>query len=770
MKKLSLLLVICIISAFSYSQNPFILSEIMKGKDFIGYWPEQHFWHVEGDKIIFRWNPENKLVSNWHQYTLSTGKISEYDTASEYGLVSFDKNQIDFPDQYSIVNGQLIRFDKKTKTFQKIYTTTENIRNLQRLNDPQKVVFQLKNNLFVYNRADASILQITDFRLEDEKKESISTNHLTEAEEELFQFIRDQNEMEKIEANNKPKKLKTIYLGKNNLDFLTLSPDEQMVYLAVSSNASNTNTTYTSFVNKSGQTQSLSARPKVGEEEQEMKLFHFTLSQQEIKQISMKSLSNFQKKPSYFSEYGDSNLYYMTDRLVHIMKPIFSKNSTPTFDIRALDNKDRWLVTYDTSKSSLTEFSYQHDEAWIGGPGIESWDVVPGTLFWVGANQIVYQSEKTGYSHLYLYNTENKKTTTLTEGNYEIHKADLSLDKKSIFILANKNHPGNRSYYQVDLLSKKWKTIWEDFGAIDPELSPDQKSVAALISNSTTPWELFILKNQSLKQITFSTSSTYKSLPIQKPELITFKGKDGKTVYARSYSPISKANKAAVIFVHGAGYLQNAHEYWSNYYREFLFHQLLINEGYTVLDIDYRASEGYGRDYRTAIYRHMGGMDLMDQLSGKEYLVNQKNIDSSRVGIYGGSYGGFITLMALLTTPNEFACGAALRSVTDWAHYNHEYTSDILNYPTTDPKAYKRSSPIYFAENLNKPLVMLHGMVDDNVQFQDVVRLSQRFIELGKTNWDLAVYPIEAHGFTKSTSWTDEYRRILELFNRSLLK
>ncbi|MBU2019830.1 MAG: prolyl oligopeptidase family serine peptidase, partial [Bacteroidetes bacterium] len=156
-------------------------------------------------------------------------------------------------------------------------------------------------------------------------------------------------------------------------------------------------------------------------------------------------------------------------------------------------------------------------------------------------------------------------------------------------------------------------------------------------------------------------------------------------------------------------------------------------------------------------------------LSGKNFLLQNLGIDSNKIGIYGGSYGGFITLMALLTKPNEFACGAALRSVTDWAHYNHEYTSNILNYPTTDPDAYRRSSPIYFAENLQKPLLMLHGMVDDNVQFQDVVRLSQRFIELGKTNWDLAIYPVEAHGFVKSYSWTDEYRRILELFNENLL-
>lgn len=127
-----------------------------------------------------------------------------------------------------------------------------------------------------------------------------------------------------------------------------------------------------------------------------------------------------------------------------------------------------------------------------------------------------------------------------------------------------------------------------------------------------------------------------------------------------------------------------------------------------------------------------------------------------------------MTLMALFTAPKSFGAGAALRSVTDWAHYNQGYTSNILNLPQTDTLAYRRSSPMFFAEGLEDPLLMAHGMVDTNVHFQDIVRLSQRLIELGKTNWELAVYPVEDHGFTRPDSWTDEYRRIFELFERTI--
>ncbi|MBX7124895.1 MAG: prolyl oligopeptidase family serine peptidase, partial [Cyclobacteriaceae bacterium] len=163
-----------------------------------------------------------------------------------------------------------------------------------------------------------------------------------------------------------------------------------------------------------------------------------------------------------------------------------------------------------------------------------------------------------------------------------------------------------------------------------------------------------------------------------------------------------------------------------------------------------------------------GGKHLSEHLHGAAWLVNEKHLDAKRIGIYGGSYGGFITLMAMFTAPGTFAAGAALRPVTDWAAYNHPYTSSILNEPVTDSLAYVKSSPLYHAAGLQGALLICHGMVDTNVHFQDAVRLAQRLIELGKENWELAVYPVEDHGFVEPSSWTDEYKRILKLFEQNL--
>jgi dipeptidyl aminopeptidase/acylaminoacyl peptidase len=313
-------------------------------------------------------------------------------------------------------------------------------------------------------------------------------------------------------------------------------------------------------------------------------------------------------------------------------------------------------------------------------------------------------------------------------------------------------------------------------GSNQAEVSPDESMLGLVFSYSNKPPEVYLMPNAvgaTATQITTTPTEAWRSFKWIDPKVFTFRARDGADVYARLFTPEMigarrDPTRPGVVFVHGAGYLQNAHKYWSSYFREYMFHNLLASRGYVVLDVDYRASSGYGRDWRTAIYRHMGGKDLEDIVDGAKYLTTAEKVDPRRIGVYGGSYGGFITLMGMFTTPDVFAAGAALRPVTDWAHYNHGYTSNILNNPQKDAEAYRKSSPIYFAEGLKGALLICHGMVDTNVHFQDSVRLTQRLIELRKENWELAAYPVENHGFTEETSWADEYRRILKLFDDNL--
>ncbi len=447
--------------------------------------------------------------------------------------------------------------------------------------------------------------------------------------------------------------------------------------------------------------------------------------------------------------------------------------------IRSDDNTDRWLVRVDPASGKTLVLDTIHDSAWVREIGPSG--NIAGGLGWLRDNRRVwFLAEHTGWMQLYTVDAtaESPSRTAITQGHFEIDRVELSSDGAHFYLESSETHPGERHIYRVSVDGGSRERLTTAAGAHQASVSPDREMLGLISSAANRPPEVFLMPNRATAtptQVTTSTSDEWRGFRWVEPQLIQYQARDGAMVYARLFTPEMVGarrhpSRPAVVFVHGAGYLQNAHRYWSSYYREYMFHHVLASQGYVVLDPDYRASAGYGRDWRTAIYGWMGGHDLNDVVDGAGYLAGSQNVNARRVGVYGGSYGGFITLMAMFTSPDTFAAGAALRPVTDWAHYNHSYTSNILDEPQSSEETYRKSSPIFFAEGLKGALLICHGMVDTNVHFQDSVRLAQRLIELRKQNWELAVYPVEDHGFIEATSWADEYTRILKLFDSNLKK
>lgn len=752
--------------------SPFQLEEIMKGDDFIGHSPENVRWSFDGKAVLFDWNPTNAFGNTAYSYNPEDGTPKAL--APNTITVSAAPIGRHVATQYYFQHiGNLMRYNLNSKQTESIVATKSTIRLNESVNNLRHVYFEQENNLFFFNETVGGITQVTDF-VQGKAPEKQDSTSLMRQQTELFSYIRLEQQRAEWQKKNQAKRPLplTIYYDRNEqLADLQISPNEEFVTFRLSNYPEDRETHVEEYISTSGYTNQISARAKVSNNDPSHRLGIYDRVHDTVYYVSFSSLSDIRKKPSYLREYGDTSSFYAKDRSVIMHAPVMHpKGKQALVDVRSHDNKDRWIVLLDLANGTVRELEHQHDEAWIGGPGISGWNEVAGTLDWLDEQSFYFQSEVSGYSHLYSMNTLTGVKKQWTSGNWEVHDVILNKTKETFYIIANKLHPGVRNGYKIAVKTGELTPLFEGYFGIEWSLSPDEKKWAIRYSTSTQPWELYVADNKPnafMRRITTSTYKGFDQLKLQAPEVVQVPTSDNKTVSARLYKP-QTTNGAAVLFVHGAGYLQNAHHYWSYYAREFLFHQLLINKGYTVLDIDYRASEGYGRDVRTAVYRHMGERDLLDYVDGKSFLVNNHGIAANRVGIYGGSYGGFITLMGMLKTPGTFACGAALRSVTDWEHYNHEYTSNILNYPGTDPKAYRRSSPIYFAEGLKGPLVMLHGIEDDNVQFQDVVRLNQRFIELGKKDYQMAIFPTEAHGFKSTVAWTDEYRRILELFELHL--
>lgn len=782
----TLLLTFC--SPAFFAQN-FRLEEIMKGDDFIGHSPENVRWSYNGESVYFDWNPNSEAGSSPYRYDLANGN---------YAVQPFTAPDVPaWPERpsagavhYFSQMGNLARYNAKTRKTATVMQLVNGVWDVQYGSNPSQVFFELSGNIYSFDETTGSTRQLTNFREGSAPTAETDSTDLMRSQTELFDHVRRERDRQQwYEKHQYKRELPSPiwHSSKENVEHLTVSPNGQFVTFRLSTYPTSNPTYYEEFITPSGFTQRQSARDKVSNEDPSHRFGIYDVKNDTVYYVSFAGLTDIRKKPEYLKEYGKGDGEYDKDRAITMHRPVMHDGGMKAvMDIRSYDNKDRWIVEIDLAKGTMRELNRQHDEAWIGGPGISNWNDEKGTLGWLDDQTIYFQSESVsegetylsdrqlpiekGYSHLFTLHTQTGHKTTLTSGRWEVYDVQLSRDKQRFYIIANKIHPGVRNGYQLTIRDRKLTPLFEGNFGIEWKLSPDEKHWAIRYSTSTQPWDLYIADNKpgaQLKRITKTTTPAYEQLPVKAPEIVQIPTSDNEEVTARLYKP-QTPNGAAVLFVHGAGYLQNAHHYWSYYCREFLFHQLLTEKGYTVLDIDYRASEGYGRDVRTDIYRHMGERDLLDYVDGKNYLVGKLSIDPQRVGIYGGSYGGFITLMGMCKTPGTFACGAALRSVTDWEHYNHEYTSNILNYPGTDPIAYKRSSPIRYAEGLSGPLLMLHGMEDDNVQFQDIVRMNQRFIELGKKEYQLAVFPTEAHGFQYTPAWVDEYRRILELFETHL--
>lgn len=787
MRKILFLPLFCFVLIQSWAQSPISVDYIMRDPSWMGTFPSAPFWSEDGKTIYFRYNLEKDPADSLYKIELQNPSVISKVSWSEEKDLRKDSPVTNAAQSLRLYRDgkKILLEDVKKRSSTTLLEWFEPVSNLQFQADDQLISFLSGGNFYLFNRTSKAIQKVTNIingtkpgngtGSSNESKPS----YLEEENLALLEVVRERKENQKLtrEYRNSIRQTNTefaYYTGGKSPSGLQLSPDGNFATFSFFTPASNKNTKVPDYTAASGYTEDLNARPKVGTTPSKVEIGIYDLTRNTVYFVQTSDLPGIKDLPDYVKDYPERT-WEEKERDITLSNPIFSPDGKRAIlQVRSADNKDRWIVEVDLSTGKLKTLDRQRDEAWVAGPGI-GWAFGGGVLGWLpDSKHIYFQSEASGYSHLYLLDVSSGEKKALTSGEFEVFDPFLSKDKKSWYLTTSEVHPGERHFYRMPVMGGKMEKLTSMTGNNAVVLSPDESKIAIIYSYSNTPEELYVQEAKSgavAQKLTSGQSEEFKSYAWRDPQLVRFPAADGAQVPARLYTPDpSKKNGAAVIFVHGAGYLQNVHKWWSSYFREYMFHNLLTDLGYTVLDIDYRASAGYGRDWRTGIYRHMGGKDLSDQVDGVKYLIAEQGVDPSKVGIYGGSYGGFITLMALFNHPDVFKSGAALRSVTDWAHYNHGYTANILNTPEEDPIAYRRSSPIYFAEGLKGNLLIAHGMLDVNVHFQDVVRLAQRLIELKKDNWEMAVYPVEDHGFVEPSSWTDEYKRILKLFNSTLLE
>jgi dipeptidyl aminopeptidase/acylaminoacyl peptidase len=794
------------------------VDSIMRGVDLVGYEPTRVYWSQDSKRVYFRWKRAGEaLLKEPDLYVVNRDggglrKLSE-DEAKQApppaGDLSKDKTMTVFAEE-----GDIFIYDHVKNERRQITNTIDGENNPRFTKDQKYIVFTRQNNLYRMALDGAGVTQLTDIRAGAAPTESPATQrglggggfggqrqqrggagqtsqqrgtesqeYVKKEERELIEAVREraQNREEQEAKRKQREKRKPFTPPAGQLVAgLQLSPDGKYVLASVIQPPSGAKSAVVpNYVTESAYTEEIPSRNKVGDEQNRTRLGIISVDTGDVNWVDHgqklpqpnQRRAQPQDSEAQASEAQDApRRAQERERDVQLLNPQWSEDGKNAVAFaRSADNKDRWALLIDPATGKTKVLDHQHDDAWVGGPGAF-------TLGWLGDDKTVYfQSERDGWSHLYAASIDGGEPKQLTSGKFQVSDVRLSEDKTKFYFTSSEGDLGQRHLYSMPVAGGARVRITTMPGNNQATVSPDETALAIVRSYSNRPPELYIAPNKpnasaaEIKQVTTSPIDEFFAYNWIDPPIVTFKASDGVEVPARLYKPAKwQKGGPAVLFVHGAGYLQNVHKWWSSYYREYMFNHLLMERGFIVMDVDYRASAGYGRDWRTAIYRHMGGKDLSDQVDAVKYLVAEHGVDPKRVGLYGGSYGGFITLMAMFTEPDVFAAGAALRPVTDWAHYNHGYTSNILNTPQSDAEAYKQSSPIYFAGGLKGALLICHGMVDTNVHFQDTVRLVERLIELRKENWELAAYPVEDHGFERGSSWADEYKRILRLFETNL--
>lgn len=443
-------------------------------------------------------------------------------------------------------------------------------------------------------------------------------------------------------------------------------------------------------------------------------------------------------------------------------KRLLTRATTPS-------NKKTQVLVIDAQTGKARVAAEENDTRWVASP----------ILKWAPDSQaILYTSEESGYAQLYRVGVApGSKPQQLTKGNFEVHRDTFSEEPQwignHIYFASTEPGPDQRWFYRMNADGSSKEIISGKPGLNIGLVSPDEKYTVYMRADLDRPLDLYDRE----QKVTTSARPEFARYAWPKTVFYQFPSRgDQATVHAKmllppGYDPNDKSKQwPAVFFVHGAGYATSVLQQWGSYNDiRYAYNCYLAHKGYVIFDIDYRGSTGYGRNWRSDIYLFMGGKDLDDVIGGIAYAKSLGNIDMNRIGVWGVSYGGFMTAMAMFQQPGVFKAGAAWAGVYDWENYNAGYTNQRLNTPLTNPEAYRRSSPIYFSGNLKDHLLLIHGMVDDNVMFQDAVQLTEKLVQEHK---DFAhfYYPEESHAFVRDDTWIDAFRRTTEWFDRYLLQ
>jgi dipeptidyl-peptidase-4 len=422
------------------------------------------------------------------------------------------------------------------------------------------------------------------------------------------------------------------------------------------------------------------------------------------------------------------------------------------------------LLLADTSNGKATTILTEKAPDWI--------NVNDDLRFLKDSKRFLWASERTGYRHLYLYDLGGKQLAQLTKGDWEVSQVEAVDEAKGVvYFTATEKSPIERQLCRVSLEGSGFSRISKEAGTHGIRFSPSAASYVDTYSNATTPprrdtYAADGSKLAALEEDKVPELAEYHLSPV---EFFTIKSHDGVTLNCSMIKPpnFDPAKKYPVLtFTYGGPHAQVVLNAWSRS-AIFLWHQMMAQKGYIIFSLDNRGSTGRGHVFEAPLHLHLGAQELADQREGADWLRKQTYVDPNRLGIWGWSYGGHMTLHAMFEAGDIYKVGFAGGPVTDWHFYDTIYTERYMGMLPKNEQGYKDSSPIKNAGNLKGKLLIAHGTGDDNVHYSNTLSLIDDLISGGKYV-EVMAFPGRGHGVGDAPAQRILWERVTKFFTDNL--
>jgi len=414
-------------------------------------------------------------------------------------------------------------------------------------------------------------------------------------------------------------------------------------------------------------------------------------------------------------------------------------------------------------------------EIWKSGAGeMDSFSRLPmgeNQLQWAAGNRIVFASEKDGWAHLYSISSSGGAVTALTPGSFEVENVTWSTDRQFMIVASNARDINHRHLWRVNVAGGEPQQMTSgDSIEMYPAIISGGKQIAFMHATATHPFLPYIASADAKGARPLAAQAlgaAFRSSQLIEPEQVTFKASDGMEIHGQLFKPRNASGRGpGIVFMHGGPIRQMLPTWHYSYYyhNSYAMNQYLASRGYMVLSVNYRSGIGYGRAFREAKHRGpRGASEYQDVVAAGKYLRARSDVDAKRIGLWGGSYGGYLTAMGLAHDSDLFAAGVDLHGVHDWSRRvgpSPWATGDLA-------RLGRESSPLSSVDKWKSPVLLIHGDDDRNVQFSQTVELVRKLRDRG-VEFEELVFPDDVHDFLRHENWLRAYHAASDFFDRKL--